>query len=234
MASKSQRAARRTDALSKPLIVRAATEILDADGETGLTFRALTRHLNTGYGAIYHHVASKSDLLAAATSDVIARVVAGLVTDAEPQEALRAVALGLFDAIDAHPWVGAQLTREPWRPALLDVYETVGEQLQALNVPEQAIFDAAGVFVNYILGVAGQNAANARALASNDTERASFLADIAAQWAQLDPARYPSVHRAAQRLRDHDDRAQFLAGVELILAGIEAVKRERKDGVPAQ
>jgi AcrR family transcriptional regulator len=227
MAPKSQRAARRTNALSKPLIVQAATEILDTDGETGLTFRALTQHLNTGYGAIYHHVASKSDLLAAATSDVIARVVADLVTDAEPREALRAVALGLFDAIDAHPWVGAQLTREPWRPALLDVYENVSEQLQALNVPEQAIFDASGVLVNYILGVAGQNAANARVLASNDTERASFLADIAAQWAQLDPARYPSVHRAAQRLRDHDDRAQFLAGVDLILAGIEAVNRER-------
>jgi AcrR family transcriptional regulator len=229
MASKSQRATRRTDALSKPLIVRAATEILDTDGETALTFRALTRHLNTGYGAIYHHVASKSDLLAAATNDVIARVTADLVLNAEPQEALRAVALGLFDAIAAHPWVGAQLTREPWRPALLDVYENVSEQLQALNVPEQAIFDAAGVLMNYILGVAGQNAANARVLASNGTERASFLADIAAQWAQLDPARHPSVHRAAQRLREHDDRAQFLAGVDLILAGIEAVNRERKD-----
>ncbi len=229
MASKGKRATRRTDALSKQLIVRAASEILDAEGETALTFRALTRHLNTGYGAIYHHVANKSDLLAAATDDVIARVVADLVTVAEPQEALRAVALGLFDAIDAHPWVGAQLTREPWRPALLDVYKNVSEQLQALNVPEQALFDAAGVLVNYILGVAGQNAANARVLASNQTDRASFLADIVAQWAQLDPARYPSAYRAARQLREHDDRAQFLAGVDLILAGIEAVNRKRND-----
>jgi len=229
MASKGKRATRRTDALSKQLIVRAASEILDAEGETALTFRALTRHLNTGYGAIYHHVANKSDLLAAATDDVIARVVADLVTVAEPQEALRAVALGLFDAIDAHPWVGAQLTREPWRPALLDVYKNVSEQLQALNVPEQALFDAAGVLVNYILGVAGQNAANARVLASNQTDRASFLADIVAQWAQLDPARYPSAHGAASQLREHDDRAQFLAGVDLILAGIEAVNRKRND-----
>jgi hypothetical protein len=38
------------------------------------------------------------------------------------------------------------------------------------------------------------------------------------------------VHRAATQLRDHDDRAQFLAGVNLILAGIEAVRRDRKDG----
>jgi AcrR family transcriptional regulator len=225
MTPKGQGATRRTDALSKQLIVRAAAEILDTDGETGLTFRALTRHLNTGYGAIYHHVASKSDLLAAATSDVIDRVVAGLVTDAEPREALRAVALGLFDAIDAHPWAGAQLTREPWRPALLDVYKIVSAQLQALGLPEESIFDSAGVLVNYILGVAGQNAANARVLASSQTGRAGFLAGIAAQWAQLDPAEHPWAHRAAERLREHDDRAQFLAGVDLILAGTEAVVR---------
>jgi len=225
MATKGERATRRTDALSQQLIVQAASEILDAEGEAALTFRALTRHLKTGYGAIYHHVANKSDLLAAATDDVIARVVADLVTGAQPREALRALALGLFDAIDAHPWVGAQLTREPWRPALLDVYKTVGEQLQALDAPEEAIFDAAGVLVNYILGVAGQNAANARVLAGGETGRAEFLADIAARWTRLDPAGHPWAQRAAKRLREHDDRAQFLAGIDLILAGIEAVNR---------
>jgi len=113
---------------------------------------------------------------------------------------------------------------------VLDIYESISEQLQALNVPERALFDSAGVLVNYILGVAGQNAANARVLASNNIDRSAFLAGVAAQWAQLDPARHPSVHRAATQLRDHDDRAQFLAGVNLILAGIEAVSRERKDG----
>lgn len=104
----------------------------------------------------------------------------------------------------------------------MDIYESISEQLRALNVPERALFDSAGVLVNYILGVAGQNAANARVLASNNIDRSTFLAGVAAQWAQLDPARHPSVHRAVTQLRDHDDRAQFLAGVNLILAGIEA------------
>jgi len=89
---------RRADGLSPELIVEAAKELLDAGGETALTFRALTTHLSTGYGAIYHHVANKSDLLAAATDDVIASVMTGAVVDAEPRETLRTVALGLFDA----------------------------------------------------------------------------------------------------------------------------------------
>ncbi|QFZ24314.1 TetR/AcrR family transcriptional regulator [Saccharothrix syringae] len=210
--------------MSKELIVAVATELLDAGGEAALTFRALTARLSTGYGAIYHHVANKSDLLAAATDDVIAAVVTGVVVDAEPREALRALALGLFDAIDAHPWVGAQLAREPWRPALLEVYEGIGGLLDALGVPERALLDAAGALVNYVLGVAGQNAANARALAGGEEDRADFLAGVAARWSRLDPDRYPFAHKAAARLREHDDREQFLAGVDIFLAGIAALR----------
>jgi AcrR family transcriptional regulator len=215
---------RRTDGLSQELIVKAAKELLDDGGETALTFRALTTHLSTGYGAIYHHVANKSDLLAAATDDVIANVMTGVVVDAEPREALRTVALGLFDAIDAHPWVGAQLSREPWRPALLAVYERIGGLLDALGVPERALFDAAGALVNYVLGVAGQNAANARILTLGEADRSAFLAKVAAQWADLDPEEYPFVHKASAQLREHDDRDQFLAGVDIFLAGIATLR----------
>ena len=135
MATKTQRAERRTDALSKERIVEAAIDILDADGEGALTFRALTARLATGAGAIYWHVANKDELLAATTDDVIARVMTEVASGAEPQEAIRAIALGVFDAIDAHPWVGAQLSREPWHSAMLQIFEGVGGQLQALGVP---------------------------------------------------------------------------------------------------
>jgi AcrR family transcriptional regulator len=215
---------RRADGLSKEVIVRAVAELLDEGGESALTLRALTARLNTGYGAVYHHVATKSDMLAAATDDVIAGVMTGVGADGDPRAALRAVALGLFDAIDAHPWVGAQLSREPWRPALLEVYERIGGLLDALDVPEHALFDAAGALVNYVLGVAGQNAANARVLADGAADRSAFLATAAARWSELDPDRYPFVHRAATRLRDHDDREQFLAGVDIFLAGTATLR----------
>jgi len=223
MATKMQRTERRTDALSKERIVEAAIEILDTDGESALTFRALASRLATGSGAIYWHVANKSDLLAAITDEVVDRVMAEMVSGSEPRQAIRALALGVFDAIDAHPWVGAQLHREPWQSAMLQIFETVGGQLQALGVPDRAQFDCASALVNYILGVAGQNAANAR-LHAHDTDRSAFLATVAARWAQLDPAEYPFVHEVATQLREHDDREQFLAGIDLILAGITTVR----------
>jgi AcrR family transcriptional regulator len=215
------RTERRTDALSKERIVQAAIEILDADGESALTFRALAARLATGSGAIYHHVANKNDLLAAATNDVIGRVMADLASGAEPREVIRAVALGVFDAIDAHPWVGTQLSREPWLSAMPQIFEGIGSPLQALGVPERALLDSASVLVTYVLGVAGQNAANAR-LHPHEIDRTAFLGAVAARWTQLDPAQYPFVHKVAAQFPEHDDREQFLTGIDLILTGITA------------
>jgi len=222
MATKTQRTARRA-ALSKERIVEAAIDILDADGENALTFRALAARLATGSGAIYWHVANKSDLLAATTDDIIAGVITDVGGDAEPREAIRAIAIGLFETIDAHPWVGAQLAREPLRTAMLQIFERVGELIQVLGVPEGAQFDAASALVTYILGAAGQNAANARLL-PRETDRSAFLATVAAQWTQLDAAQYPFVRQMATRLAEHDDGEQFLAGIDLILAGVGTVR----------
>jgi hypothetical protein len=73
--------------------------------------------------------------------------------------------------------------------------------------------------VNFILGVAGQSAANARAL----SDRTATLDAAAAHWTRLDPAGHTRLHRAVAQLPDHDDRGQFLAGIEVFLAGIESV-----------
>jgi hypothetical protein len=147
-------------------------------------------------------------------------VLQRVADDAAPADAIRALALGLFDAIDAHPWVGAQLSRGPWQPVTLLVFERIGSGLEALDVPERSQFLVASTLVSYVLGVAGQNAANARDAQGQD--RTAFLAAVAAKWSALDPRTHPFTRRMAAQLRDHDDREQFLAGIDLILAGIAA------------
>ena len=119
---------RRTDALTKTRIVQAAIEILDAEGEAALTTRALASHLATGSGAIFHHVSGKEELLRAAAGHIITGVTGGIAVDSAPADSIRSVLVGVFDAIDAHPWVGAQLSREPWQMALLDIFEDLGDR----------------------------------------------------------------------------------------------------------
>ena len=224
MTVKNHRTERRTDALTKERIIEAAIEILDVDGEQALTFRALATRLATGSGAIYWHIADKNDLLAAATDYVVARAMTEVSDGATPpRKAIRAIALGVFDAFDAHPWVGGQLSLAPGQSAMLHIFEGIGGRLQPLGVPERARFDAWSALVNYILGVAGQNAANARR-GHGETGRTALLAAVAARWAQLDPAEYPFLREIAVQLPRHDDREQFLAGIDLILAGIQTVE----------
>lgn len=223
MATTTQRTQRRSDALSKERIVAAAIEILDAGGESALTTRALTAALATGPGAIYWHLANKDELLAATTDHVIARVTTDVVPGAQPRETIRAIAAGVFDAIDAHPWVGAQLSRSPWQNAMLAILEGIAAQVHDLGVPEASLADCGAALVSYILGVASQNAANAQLLAGAG-ERSAFLADVAARFEALDPAHYPYVREMATPLREHDDREQFLAGIDLILAGIASLR----------
>ncbi|KUL26349.1 TetR family transcriptional regulator [Actinoplanes awajinensis subsp. mycoplanecinus] len=220
---------RRTDALSRERIVEATIQILDTAGESGLTLRAVTAHLATGRGAIYHHVTNKDELLAAAADGVIGQVVAAAAGGDDPRGSIRALALGIFEAIDARPWVGVQLSREPFQPAVLQIWKAVGVSLSALGVGGTALADAGSALVNYVLGAAGQHAAGARR-APDGAARKEFLDGVAAEWARQDSD--PLVQESAALLREHDDRAQFLAGVDIFLAGIfssEAIAAVRRD-----
>ena len=216
MADPTTRTPRRSDALSRERIVAAAVEILDQGGEGELTMRRLTAHLSTGRGALYHHMNGKDDLLAAATDHVIGRVTAGVGTEEEAEPAIRALALGIFDAIDAHPWVGTQLSRDPRQAAVLKIWTSIGLQLQRLGVAPATLPDAGSALVSYVLGSAAQYAAGPRTL-TDEADRKAYLDQLAALWTEQDPD--PLVAEAAASLREHDDRAQFLAGVDIFLAG---------------
>ena len=213
--------ARREEGLSRERVIDAAIELLDAEGEDGLTFRALAARLATGPGAIYWHITNKNELLVAASDAVVARALASVSPNATPKKAIRSIAVNVFETFDAHPWIDAQMARYPWPTAMMQIFERIGRQIQALRVPRSAQFTAATVLVSYIIGESLQNAANGRAYEPRP-DRADFLDTLAAEWKKLDAQEYPFTRNVADQLRDHDDRTEFLAGVDLILAGIVA------------
>lgn len=225
MAKKAHSSKRRDDSLSRDRIIEASIALLDESGESGLTFRALSERLSTGSGAIYWHIESKNELLTAAADAIIAPSTNAPLADAGPEAAIRALALGVFHSIDAHPWVGSALSRAPGRPPMVRILERLGQQLRALGIPAEQQWDAASALVSYILGVAGQNAANGQFARTNKLDRSEFLDAVAAEWSKLDPDDFPFTRSLAGRLRTHDDRADFLAGIDLILKGICARKQ---------
>jgi AcrR family transcriptional regulator len=217
--AKAKRPERRADSLTRDVITEAAIALLDEEGEDGLTFRALAARLETGAGAIYWHVENKTELLIAATDLIVARALAEIRAQTNAKKAIRGIAIGLFDAIDAHPWVGAQLSHAPTPTATLQIYELIGRRVQELGVPASMQFTAASTLVSYILGVSVQNAALGR-MAVPATSREAYMNAQADRWKQLDAAAFPFLRSVANQLRKHDDRDEFLAGIDVIVAGL--------------
>lgn len=207
------RRARRITPLSVASIVEAALEILDAGGEDALTFRVLADRLQTGPGAIYHHVANKQDLLAIVTTQLMRSAVAHVDDGVDGGVELRRLLLNVFDAIDTHPWVGSQLAAAPWQGPVMTLFEAIGVRLDVLAVPARHQFSAASALVNFVLGVAAQYASAARVT----SDRADLLASVAARW---QGEQYPFTSRVSAQLAEHDDRQQFAEGVDFLLAGI--------------
>ncbi len=225
MVKKARGSQRRKEALSRDRIIEAAIKILDRSGEEGLTFRTLSERLATGPGAIYWHIANKGELLTAACDAIVARTLEIHVVGPTPQATLRALALGLFDAMEAHPWVGSALMQAEWHSPLVRIIEHLGQQVYALGVPDEARWATVSALGSYILGVGGQNAANGQFARARGIDRADFLDAAATAWSQLDPKEYPFTRSVAGQLRAHDDRVDFLAGIDLILGGIDSSRR---------
>lgn len=196
----------------------AAIDLLDSAGEDGLTFRALAAVLQTGHGAIQWHVTNRTDLLRAATSVTVSRAIVKRDPTAAPREAVRALALNVFDAIDAHPWLGRQLTGSPWQPSMLILFELFGREMQHIASTREAQFAATSAVLSYIVGASGRETANAQAPEATG-DRQDLLDAMASFWEALDDGDYRFTRTMGEPLRTHSDRDVFLAGVELILAG---------------
>ncbi|HLH01907.1 MAG TPA: TetR family transcriptional regulator [Bryobacteraceae bacterium] len=223
MSKKAPSIRRRRESLSRDRIIQAAIELLDSGGEDGLTFRALAERLATGPGAIYWHMADKSDLVTGACDTLIARTVQDCV-GATPEATIRVLALGMFDAMSAHPWLGAALASPAGQLPIVRILEPLGQQVCALGIPEDTRWAAVSALVSYILGVGGQNAANGQLARTRGLDRSEFLDAVATMWSQLNAREYPFTRSLAVRLRTHDDRLDFLTGIDLILRGIESTR----------
>lgn len=231
MATRTRQSQRRRQVLTRERIVEAAVELLDAAGEDALTVRALTARLATGSGAIYWHIGNMDDLLEAATDAVVAGALA--TRPAEPagtaQDEIRAVALGLFDAVTEHAWLAAQLavqlTRNPWGPVTVRIFESIGRPVRALGVPQGDWFTTTSTLVHYILGATTQTSqiTGGKGVPGSGADRAEFLDAASRAWQGLDPDDYPFIRAVAEQMREHDDREQFLTGIDLVLTGITAL-----------
>ncbi len=93
--------------LTRELIVQAAIEILDDASSDGLTFQQLGRSLGCTPPAMYRHFASREEVLAAVTDELIREAFVGFGPSEDWQETLRDVAERTWSMGTRHPAAAA-------------------------------------------------------------------------------------------------------------------------------
>src|SRR5579872_5659660 len=93
------------DMLSREQIVRAAIDLLDAEGLDGLSMRSLGTRLGSAATAVYWHVESKANLIALAADRVWGEVSLPDLAVTEWRTAAEEMATGLHAMLTSHPWM---------------------------------------------------------------------------------------------------------------------------------
>jgi AcrR family transcriptional regulator len=216
---------RRRASHSMEAVLSEAVALLDEAGESALTFRALAQRLGGGVASIYWYVASKEELLDRATDHVVGAVLSDIEQHAssdDPVDDLRTMALTLFDAVVARPWLAAYFMRNTDVQAnSLRLYERLGQPTLRLALTARQRFHAVSAVVGVVIGTAADMGQEPpEELLDGSVDREEYLSRYAATWRALDPEDYPFVHEILDEFDGHDDADQFRAALDLTLAGL--------------
>lgn len=202
--------------MSVPAIVAAAAAAADRRGLAGLSMRSVGKELGVEAMSLYHHVANKDALLDQLTDWVFAQIT--LPGIGEPwRRAMHLRAASAREVLAAHPWALhlVESRRSPG-PALLRHHDTVLGCLLADGFSMAMAVHAFSVIDSYVYGfvLTEQN------LPFEPGEDASAFA------AGLDfpTQEYPHLARlVAGSVMQHgyDYATEFMAGLEMILDGVE-------------
>ncbi|MER7191316.1 TetR/AcrR family transcriptional regulator [Streptomyces flaveolus] len=206
-------------------VLDAAVALLDEAGGSALTFRALAARLGTGVGTIYWYVQNKDELLDRATDHAIGGVLAAVEErpdSDDPVADLRAMAIALFDAIVDRPWLSAYFMRNTdVQGNSLRLYERLGRQTLRLDLTPRQRFHAVSAITGVVVGTAADLGAEIpQELLDGEVDREEYLGRFAETWRSLDAGAFPFVRQIADEFAGHDDREQFLAALDLTLAGL--------------
>jgi AcrR family transcriptional regulator len=145
--------------LSRERVLRGALDLADAGGIGSLTIRSLARELGTKPMSVYHHVASKEQIL-----DGIVDLVFSEIELPSPggdwRAEIRRRAISARAVLKCHPWViGLLQSRTIPGPAALRHHDAVIGTLRAAGFSVEMTAHAYALLDSYMYGFAIQEAA---------------------------------------------------------------------------
>ncbi len=204
--------------LSRDRVLRAALDVVDREGVEALSMRRLGRELSVEAMSLYGHVESKDDLIEGVVEQVF-REIPPIVPGEGPdswQDRIRSHAAAYREVLLAHPNAVRLVAGRPLVTEGTAAYvDSALAELMAMGFDLALADRVLGVIAAFTLGqVAEQVGDRVRA----DTPRRPLHESI-------DVDRFPRV-AAVGDMKPQDYDAQFVLGLDFIVAGLERLLAE--------
>jgi TetR/AcrR family transcriptional regulator, tetracycline repressor protein len=216
--------------LTPRAVVEGALALADAEGLEAVTIRRLAKELGVTPMALYWHFRSKDELLEGVAARIFDEVDVSVDASAGWHEQLRVLLGSLLGVLRAHPSAAILLsTRTVSSEGSLRATEVALEILsrggfspaEATQIARHAL----STVVNLVGGEPGVVARDESGEMIDARRRARLFLE------SLPPERYPRLVEAAGPLSEGvDPDAYFAFGLDLLLAGIEAMATRKCQG----
>jgi AcrR family transcriptional regulator len=204
--------------LNRERVLRAAIALADEVGIESLKMRELGLRLGVEAMSLYNHVANKDDMLDGMVDLVVGEIE--LPSEAAGwREAMRRRAISAQAVYSRHPWASALMdSRTSSGPARLQYFDWILGTLRQAGFTHEMTARAISILDSYVYGF-GRQQLNLSAGPDMEPE------EIAEAFLQAIPAEeYPHLREMVVEYAlkaDHDERADFEFGLNLILDGLE-------------
>ena len=210
-------------------VVRAAIDLADADGLSGLSMRRLARHLGVGTMSLYRYVPSKAELV----DVMVDRVCAEAAHQPYPEGGWRArlehVARTNLRLHRQHPWLLEVFTgRPPLGPGVLSKYDHELRAVEGTGLSDLEADTTLTIVLDYVRGAAVSIIETQRGLERSGKQDLDWWQDIEPRFTELfDPDQFPLAARIGRAAATHhqapqDPQHAFGYGLERLLDGIQS------------
>jgi len=203
--------------LSPEAITEVAIRLADAEGLEAVSIRRVAGELDARAMSLYDHFASKDELLASMTDEVVGEMLVSQPLPEAWREGVAASARKMYAAYARHPWaIFIAAERLGPGPNSVKLAKQMARALATLPLEQGDIWNVQGIVNDYVIGY------SFRIVATPNPE------DMEAAIAASDVVEFPELAALPDNLRSRSSIGRFELGLQTVLDGIERRFLDRK------
>ncbi len=195
--------------LSPEAIIEAAIRLADAEGLEAVSIRRVAAELDGRAMSLYDHFASKRELLASMTDEVVGEMLVSQPLPEAWREAVAVSARTMYAAYASHPWaIFAAAERLGPGSNGIKLAKQMARALATLPLEHGDVWQVQGIVNDYVIGYSFR----AVGTVSPEDMEAAIASDV---------VEFPELAALPDNLRSRSSIERFELGLQTVLDGVE-------------